>query len=294
MKYPKIAITIPEPCHEDWNKMNTTEKGKFCGVCTKEVIDFTSNSDEEIVKHFTNHGNTCGRFLETQLNRKLIVDRKKRNHWLSYAASFLLPITLFSQEVKKEPSKTPQTVQTNPKNFKSLKIGSLHKQGEVSRVIQNDSITVSGVINDERGLPLPGATVLIKGTKTKKITDFDGQYSIKVKKNAILVISYVGFESKEFKVLKNEYSVTLKEETLGEVVIMGFRGKRQTSMLGAITTVNSEDLKKKKERTKNHFEFQKKKWKENRENKRAKRAERKAERIKRRVERKAKKNDSKK
>jgi len=277
MKYPKIAITIPKPCHEDWNKMNATEKGKFCGVCAKEVIDFTSNSDEEIVKHFTNHGNTCGRFHETQLNRKLIVDRKKRNHWLSYAASFLLPITLFSQEVKKEPSKTPKTVQTNPKNFKSLQIGSLHKQGEVSRVIQNDSITVSGTITDDTGLPLPATAISVKGTSYGVAADFNGNYSIKVKKNDVLVISYVGFESKEIKVSKNEHNAILKEGgNLEEVVVVGgaFRGT-----LGVVTTVDSEEVKNKKKRIKNHFEFQKKKWNEKREKRRAKRAKRKAERA---------------
>ena len=259
MKYPKIAITIPEPCHEDWNKMNATEKGKFCSICTKEVIDFTSNSDEEIVKHFTNHGNTCGRFLETQLDRKLIVDRKKRNHWLSYAASFLLPITLFSKEVKKEPSKTPQTEQTNPKSFKSLKIGSLHKKGEVSRVIQNDSITVTGVISDDTGLPLPGATIIIKGTNKKAITDFDGNYKINAKKNDILVISYVGFEIKEIKATKTKHDAILNE---GGCVEQVYAGAYRASV-GVVTRVNSGGLKKRKER---------------REKRRAKRAERKAKR----------------
>jgi hypothetical protein len=264
MKYPEIKITIPEPCHEDWTKMNTTEKGKFCSVCTKEVIDFTSNSDEEIVKHFTNHGNTCGRFHETQLNRKLIADRKKRNHWLSYAASLLLPITLFSQEVKKDSQNIPKTEQTHSKGFKSLNIGSLHKQGEVSRVIQKDSLTVSGVISDDTGLPLPAATIIIKGTDKKVMSDFDGNYSIKAKKNEVLVVSYVGFESKEFKVLKNEYSITLKEDENAQVNVV-YAGWYETSMLGSVSTVKSGDLNKNKR-------------KEKREKRRAKRAERKAER----------------
>ncbi|EDM43528.1 hypothetical protein SCB49_00725 [unidentified eubacterium SCB49] len=49
-----IKISIPEPCHEDWNKMTTTERGAFCKVCTKEVIDFTKKIDEDIVKHVLN------------------------------------------------------------------------------------------------------------------------------------------------------------------------------------------------------------------------------------------------
>lgn len=286
MKHPEIIVQIPEPCHEDWNKMNPTEKGKFCNVCTKEVIDFSAESDEEIVTYFSKNGNVCGRFHETQLNRKLIADRKKRNHWLSYAASLLLPITLFSQEVKKDSQNIPKTEQTNSKDFKSLNIGSLHKQGKIKRTVQNDSIIVKGVITDDTGLPLPAATILIKGTNTGKTTDFDGNYTIKVQEGNEITISYVGYESITQKIEKNKftYNASLKySHTLEEYVIVGYGVLRKSlsGIAGAVTTVNLDDIKKKKEHTKNYFEFQKKKWKEKREKRRAKRAERKAERAKR-------------
>ncbi len=64
-----LFISIPKPCHEDWNKMLPREQGAFCNVCSKTVIDFTSLSDEEVKNYFlVNRGQkTCGRFKNTQL-----------------------------------------------------------------------------------------------------------------------------------------------------------------------------------------------------------------------------------
>ena len=62
-------ITIPEPCHEDWNKMTPTEKGAYCSKCNLEVIDFTKKSSEEIREILTlNIGKkTCGHIGKAQL-----------------------------------------------------------------------------------------------------------------------------------------------------------------------------------------------------------------------------------
>ncbi len=281
MKYPKIKVSVPEPCHEDWNKMNPTQKGKFCNVCTKEVIDFTTETDETIVKHFQKNTNICGRFHASQLNRKLIVNRKKRNHWLSYVASLLFPMAIFSQEVKKEASKTPKTEQTDHKDFKSLNIGSLHKKGKTALVAQNDSIVVTGIVTDDTGLLLPGATIQIKGLETKVFADFDGNFNIKVKRNDVLMISYVGYETFEIKVVttENTYKIQLKpDDSLEEIVITGYGVYRNLSgVAGLAVTVNADDIKVDKKKAR----------KEKRERKRA-------EREKRKAERKAKKEDSKK
>ncbi|WP_267402587.1 MULTISPECIES: hypothetical protein [unclassified Chryseobacterium] len=65
-----MKITIPKPCHENWNSMTTEEKGRFCAVCSKTVKDFTTASDEEIINAFSNSSekNICGYFNESQLN----------------------------------------------------------------------------------------------------------------------------------------------------------------------------------------------------------------------------------
>ena len=64
-----LVISIPEPCHENWDKMSLNEQGAFCNVCSKTVIDFTTLNDEEVKNYFLkNHGHqTCGRFRNKQL-----------------------------------------------------------------------------------------------------------------------------------------------------------------------------------------------------------------------------------
>ena len=66
----KYKISIPEPCHEDWNKMTADENGKFCSVCVKSVIDFTNKSETEIKEYLIQNreNKICGRFKKSQLD----------------------------------------------------------------------------------------------------------------------------------------------------------------------------------------------------------------------------------
>lgn len=66
----KIHITIPSPCNENWDTMLPEEKGRFCQLCTKTVIDFTDYSEEEINAYFSKkmESKTCGRFKKEQLS----------------------------------------------------------------------------------------------------------------------------------------------------------------------------------------------------------------------------------
>lgn len=66
-----LFISIPTPCREDWNKMTPNEKGAFCKVCSKTVVDFTTMTDEEVQNYFLNSrpGKTCGHFKKIQLEK---------------------------------------------------------------------------------------------------------------------------------------------------------------------------------------------------------------------------------
>ena len=105
--------------------------------------------------------------------------------------------------------------------------------------------TISGVVSDDQGMPLPAATVLVKGTSNGTSTDFDGNYSITANAGDVLVFSYVGYANKEVAVAaSNSISVTLQpDNTLDEVVVTALGIKRkQSEITTANQNVKSEEL----------------------------------------------------
>ena len=73
---------------------------------------------------------------------------------------------------------------------------------------------VSGVVSDNAGMPLPGVSVLVKGTKSGTQTDFDGKFSIKASANQTLVFSYIGMKSQEVKATSNNMNVKLADDSI--------------------------------------------------------------------------------
>jgi hypothetical protein len=96
----KLQLKVPTPCHENWDNMTKTEKGRFCASCQKQVIDFSNKSDREIAMFFKkpSTGSVCGRFMEDQLNRDIAIP-KKRIPWLKYFFQFLIPAFFISYRV---------------------------------------------------------------------------------------------------------------------------------------------------------------------------------------------------
>ena len=98
--------------------------------------------------------------------------------------------------------------------------------------VHAQEITVSGKVSDAQG-PLPGVNVMVKGTSTGVITDFDGLYSLTANSNATLVYSFIGYATKEMAVNgKTTMNVTLQEaaEQLTETIVIGTRGKPRTTL----------------------------------------------------------------
>ncbi|WP_226332330.1 SusC/RagA family TonB-linked outer membrane protein [Echinicola marina] len=106
---------------------------------------------------------------------------------------------------------------------------------------------VTGVVTDEEGEPLPGASVLIEGQANKgTVTDIEGNYSIDVEEGTTLIFSYIGFEAKKVVVgnqSKIDVVLMVNAESLEEVVVVGFGEQKKISLTGAVSTVNTEDLK---------------------------------------------------
>src|SRR6266851_4220046 len=69
----KIALSIPTPCHEGWDDMQSTEDGRFCAVCRKTVVDFTMMNDQEILHWISTSNNSfCVRLAPEQTDRTLV------------------------------------------------------------------------------------------------------------------------------------------------------------------------------------------------------------------------------
>jgi len=107
--------------------------------------------------------------------------------------------------------------------------------------------TVTGVINDDQSLPLPGVTVQVKGTQNLgAITNFDGEFTINVDSNTkqVLVFSYVGFQTVEFDVTNTtvvNLSMEVDTAELDEVVVIGYGSVLKKDVTGSISTVKVED-----------------------------------------------------
>lgn len=105
--------------------------------------------------------------------------------------------------------------------------------------------TVSGVVTDQSGFPIPGANVLIKGTTTATSTDFDGRYTIQAAPTDVLVFSFIGMGSRELPATSATINVQLRDEAteLEQVIVTAVGIRREKSSVGAATTtLNNEEL----------------------------------------------------
>lgn len=105
--------------------------------------------------------------------------------------------------------------------------------------------TVKGVIVDETDTPLIGATVQVKGTATGSITDFDGNYTIKANKGAVITFSYIGYKTQEIK-FTGQSPLNVKmipdNQTLDEVVVVGYGTMKRSDLTGSVASIAAKDV----------------------------------------------------
>ncbi len=106
--------------------------------------------------------------------------------------------------------------------------------------------TITGTVTDTNSQPLPGVSVVVKGTSTGAATDFDGKYSVNALESDVLVFSYIGFSTQEITVSSQITINVILEEVaaeLNEVVIVGYGTQRKATLTGAVSSVKGEELK---------------------------------------------------
>lgn len=118
----------------------------------------------------------------------------------------------------------------------------------VQASVAQATITVKGQVVDENGEPLIGATVRLKDATTGVITDFDGNFTISAKSNAVIVVSYMGYKTREIAVRGRAMlePIQLESDTnvLDQVVVVGYGVQKKADLTGSVSIVNADELKK--------------------------------------------------
>ena len=173
-------------------------------------------------------------------NFRTIMEVIMKNKWLLCIFLMLfLPFGLFAQVAPPlEEQKTE--IQEAPENNNEVTINSdTTTDGDAGK-------TIKGVINDEQGETIIGASVIIKGEDTGTTSDMDGRFTLEAPEGAILVISYIGYHTQEVKVRKRSLlRVVLKEDNqlLDEVVVVGYGTVKKSDLTGAVSGVSNRQYK---------------------------------------------------
>lgn len=112
---------------------------------------------------------------------------------------------------------------------------------------QENKRRISGVIKDEKGEAIIGASVMVKGETVGVITDVDGKFAIDAPRNSTFVVSYIGYLTNEINVGdRTSLDIILREDTqnLEEVVVIGFGTQKKINLTGAVSVVKGEDISK--------------------------------------------------
>lgn len=107
--------------------------------------------------------------------------------------------------------------------------------------------SINGIVADEQGEPIIGASVLEKGTTNGTITDLDGRFTLSIGKGTELIVSYVGYTTKTVKIgNQSTIKIVLIEDTktLDEVVVIGYGTQKKSDVSGSVTSVSGDKLSK--------------------------------------------------
>lgn len=199
-----IKISIPSPCHENWDGMIPNEKGRFCASCQKTVHDFTNLSDREIASVLKNSKNACGRFRTTQLDRELVIPKEKSSLWIAASAAVISFLTIGNNVVSAQtPAKTEQHSRET-----DVIIGDTIALAPINRIVK-------GIVS-ENGNPIHNATVINKSNNKTAITDPDGIFRIEANIGDTLSVSYIGLTTKEIIVSSHDNAnIVMEMEWMG-------------------------------------------------------------------------------
>lgn len=194
MKPHSISLTIDNPCTQNWDGMIVNDNGKFCTSCNKNVIDFSSLSDAEIIKLLSNTtSNVCGRLNSQQLNRVIHPKAETQNGLSKFWLSFSLTALLSNLGIVKATAQTTTKTEQLPTNNVSAK----HPLSVDNLAVTKIKIILIDSLTNE---PIPFADILIKELDIKGQTNFEGVFEFikptnSTNKNIDMKINCLGYKS---------------------------------------------------------------------------------------------------
>ncbi|HMK04909.1 MAG TPA: T9SS type A sorting domain-containing protein [Ferruginibacter sp.] len=146
----KLYLSIPEPCHENWQAMTVTEQGRFCNACAKEVVDLSMMTDTEVLNYFTTTSfeKVCGRTLPSQLERTISYPQEPKKRLFWYWNYIVMFIMFFSKTntAKAQSCSKPITelnpVKSNTKQTQ-VRLGSMKIKGPDPLLVVNGTIVTN-------------------------------------------------------------------------------------------------------------------------------------------------------
>ncbi len=222
----KLQLTIPTPCHEDWNNMTPEGKGRFCGSCAKQVIDFSVMTDNQVLQYFANlkNENVCGRVYPDQLNRTILVpDLRRKKIWMYW--HYLVAVLLFfftkSQQAKaqvgslKTEMRPVKPVNSNTDN--RIRLGGIRKLS-----VDEQKRTIN--VQDENGGGIPFASLEMLPGRIQLQADSNGKININTLAADSIKFSAVGYDAQTISLADITETVRLTKHLyiLEAVTVQGY------------------------------------------------------------------------
>jgi hypothetical protein len=224
-----FTISLSSPCSEKWESFEPTAHGAFCKSCSKEVVDFTILSDQQIIDFFKNKPlNACGKFRPEQLTHYTLRSETINPRWILWRAGVIaLGLALISKPSAAQSAKPVKSEQSQTES----------QDQELFSQSSNNVYEVSGVVTSlDDGMPLPGINVQKSGSTMSTVTDAEGKFTFpdRMKAGESLDFMFIGYKSQTKVISANaNLNLSIQMETdvtqLGGYVVGGARATRTIS-----------------------------------------------------------------
>jgi hypothetical protein len=228
LKKRNIILNINKPCSESWATMEQNEMGNFCFNCSKNVVDFTNLSDQEIIKIITQSTTKiCGRLNTSQLNRLMIENQGHihRSRFYNFFAGLLLIGTTNDTKALDQKNQIEMT------SYIDAQKKSLNDLIPNEKILQTDdtskNVFKGTLIDAGTNEPISFASISIKGNKTGVTSDINGNFKFVIPDSLLNTkytfrITYIGYETKDYFVKEKDIQVFVKIKMFpNHPIIMG-------------------------------------------------------------------------